>query len=374
VYATEITPLALHPSLTTWTQICWTLGSLLASGILRAYVNDLTELAYKVPFTLQWAWLLPIAAICIFAPESPVWCVKTDRHDRAVVAIRRLGGKGITQAQVDRRLDEIDRTNRIEAKTATHISYAELFRGSNRRRTEIACVTFAIPCLCGFVLANSTYFMQQAGLDPSASFSMTVGAAGIALVCCFGTWFILSKFGRRPVYLLGLSVLIVALLGIGGLGIPAPTSAYAWATGGLCYVFAVTYYLTVGPVTYTIITDIPATRLRPKTVVLARAAHVTTAILSNVLHNYQINKTALNCKYRASSNASINPPLISYGLWTGRGKAGFFWAGSSALCLTWCYFRLPETRKRSSIELDELFTKRVPARMFARTVLDGMER
>jgi SP family general alpha glucoside:H+ symporter-like MFS transporter len=73
-------------------------------------------------------------------------------------------------------------------------------------------------------------------------------------------------------------------------------------------VFAVTYYLTVGPVTYTIITDIPATRLRPKTVVLARAAHVTTAILSNVLHNYQINKTALNCKCRASSNASINTP------------------------------------------------------------------
>jgi SP family general alpha glucoside:H+ symporter-like MFS transporter len=238
-------------------------------------------LAYKVPFTLQWAWLLPIAAICIFAPESPVWCVKTDRHDRAVVAIRRLGGKGISQAQVDRRLDEIDRTNRIEAKTATQISYAELFRGTNRRRTEIACVTFAIPCLCGFVLANSTYFMQQAGLDPSASFSMTVGAAGIALVCCFGTWFILSKCGRRPVYLLGLSVLIVALLGIGGLGI---------------------------------ITDIPATRLRPKTVVLARAAHVTTAILSNVLHNYQINKTALNCKYRAFSDAFVNTALISYGL------------------------------------------------------------
>jgi hypothetical protein len=41
------------------------------------------------------------------------------------------------------------------------------------------------------------------------------------------------------------------------------------------------------------------------------------------------------------------------------------------LCLIWCYFRLPETRKRSAIELDELFTKRVPARMFARTVLEG---
>lgn len=296
MYAAEIAPLALHPYLTTWTQICWTLGSLIASSVLRAYVDDSTELAYRIPFALQWVWLLPIAGICIIAPESPVWCVKTDRPDRALLALRRLGGKDLTDEQVIERLHELETINKIESKSAAHISYGELFRGSNRRRTEIACVTFAIPCLCGFVLANSTYFMQRAGLAPSASFSMTVGGAAIALVCCFGTWIILANFGRRPVYMLGLGMLTLTLLVIGGLGIPEPTPALAWTTGGLCYVFAVTYYLTVGPVTYTIVTDVPATRLRGKTVVLARAAHVTMAIASNVLHNYQINVTALNCK------------------------------------------------------------------------------
>jgi len=301
VYAAEITPAALHPYLTTWTRICWTLGSLIASSVLRVYVNNTTELAYRVPFALQWVWLLPIALICTWAPESPIWCVKTGKADRAAIAIRRLGRRDATDEQLQQRLSELKQVDQAESKTAVRITYTELFRGPNRRRTEIACVTFAIPCLCGFVPLNSTYFMQRAGLDPSASFSMTVGGAGIAFICCFVTWIVLSYYGRRPIYMVGLAALIVTLIAIGGLGIPEPTSTYAWATGGLCYVFAITYYLTVGPVTYTIITDVPTTRLRPKTVALARATHVTTAILSNVLSNYQINVTALNCKKSLAS-------------------------------------------------------------------------
>ena len=45
-------------------------------------------------------------------------------------------------------------------------------------------------------------------------------------------------------------------------------------------------------------------------------------------------------------------------------KAGFFWAGSTALCLIWAFFRLPETKGLTYAELDLLFEKRVSARDF----------
>jgi len=44
---------------------------------------------------------------------------------------------------------------------------------------------------------------------------------------------------------------------------------------------------------------------------------------------------------------------------------GFFWAGSTALCLVWAYFRLPETKDATFAELDLLYERGVPARRFA---------
>lgn len=57
---------------------------------------------------------------------------------------------------------------------------------------------------------------------------------------------------------------------------------------------------------------------------------------------------------------------------TGRGKAGFFWAGSCLLLTIWAYFRLPETKERSGAELDRLFMDKVSARKFSTTHVDAI--
>lgn len=45
-------------------------------------------------------------------------------------------------------------------------------------------------------------------------------------------------------------------------------------------------------------------------------------------------------------------------------KAGFFWAGCTALCLLWAFFRLPESKNFTYAELDLLYERKVPARKF----------
>jgi len=47
-----------------------------------------------------------------------------------------------------------------------------------------------------------------------------------------------------------------------------------------------------------------------------------------------------------------------------RAKAGFFWAGCTALALIWAFFRLPETKGFTFAELDLLYENRVAARDF----------
>lgn len=55
----------------------------------------------------------------------------------------------------------------------------------------------------------------------------------------------------------------------------------------------------------------------------------------------------------------LNPTAWNWGA-----KAGFFWAGCTALCLLWAFFRVPETKGLTYAELDLLFEQGVSARQF----------
>lgn len=79
--------------------------------------------------------------------------------------------------------------------------------------------------------------------------------------------------GRRTLYLVGQVGMLIILLIIGGLGVPAISSTTGWATGALLLVLTLVYDVAVGPVCYSLVAELPSTRLRIKTVVLARNAY-----------------------------------------------------------------------------------------------------
>lgn len=53
-YASEIAPTVLRGYLTTYVNLCWVIGQLIAAGILRAMLKRTDEWAYRIPFALQW--------------------------------------------------------------------------------------------------------------------------------------------------------------------------------------------------------------------------------------------------------------------------------------------------------------------------------
>lgn len=56
----------------------------------------------------------------------------------------------------------------------------------------------------------------------------------------------------------------------------------------------------------------------------------------------------------------------SAGAWGWGGKAGFLYAGVSALITVWAFFRMPETGGFSFAELDILFANKISARKFTK--------
>jgi SP family general alpha glucoside:H+ symporter-like MFS transporter len=176
----------------------------------------------------------------------------------------------------------------------------------------------------------------------------------------------MAHFGRRTLYLYGqaLTFLFVLLIGILACipqhysSIPVrPRSAVGGVTGGpvnhhpttlnwtiaaLLLAFTLTYDATLGPICYSLVSEIPSTRLRSKTIVLARNCYNISGIITNVITPRMLNPTA----------------------WGWGAKAGFFWAGTAVVGILWSWWRLPEPKGRTFGEMDELFERRINARRF----------
>lgn len=158
----------------------------------------------------------------------------------------------------------------------------------------------------------------------------------------------MPRIGRRTVYIWGLVSFIIIFVVIGGLGIPqasSPSSALAWAIGGLLLFSVFVYDISLGPVAYSLVSEMPSSLLRSKTVAIARMTYNITNIGSNTITPYQLNPSA----------------------WGWSARSGFFWAGTTFLCLVFTYFCIPEPKDRTIAELDILFERRVSARKFAKT-------
>jgi len=341
-YAAEVCPLALRGYLTAFVNLCWATGQLLAAGILKGLVNNKTQWSYRVPFAIQWVWPVPLLIAAYFCPESPWFLVRKGRLEDAENSLQRLSEKG-QSLDHKQTIALMVHTNELEKEEKLGTSYFDCFRGTNLRRTEIACGCFLSQITNGGAFAYSpVYFFEQAGIDSNAAYGISVGGTGIAFCGTVISWFYISKFGRRPIFLFGFVVMIFCLFLIGILACVKQSSGIKYVQAALCLVWLGNYSMTVGPIVYTIVAEIGATRLRTQTVVLGRSTYYLGNIVGGVLEPYMMNPTQ----------------------WDLKGKTAFFWGGLSTLTIIWAYFRLTETKDRTFEELDLLFIKKVKARHF----------
>lgn len=132
--------------------------------------------------------------------------------------------------------------------------------------------------------------------------------------------------------------------------IPSANSAIPWASSVVLLLFVFAYDMSVGPVCFALVSEISSTRLRGKTISLARNTYNLFYIIFGAATPYMLNPTALNWK----------------------GKVGFFWGGICFLCAVWTYYRLPEPKGRTYEELDIMFENKVDARAFKRYVVEDI--
>lgn len=347
-YASEVAPTVLRPYLTTFINMCWVFGQFFSAAVNRGSVGRTDEYAYRIPFGVQWVWPIPILAGLIFAPESPWWYVRHSRREEAKKSLLRLTSRNQPDFNADETLALMEHTNEMEKQLKAGVTYRDCFTGTDLRRTEIVVLLWVVQTLGGQnIMGYFSFFMVQAGMDTKNSFSLSMANSALGVVGTAASWILMAHVGRRKIHFFGLCAQFTILVIVGCLSF-GNNPASVWAIGGMLIAFTFVYDLTVGPVTYSLVSELSSTRLKAKTIVLARAAYNASNIFVNVMTNYQLSSTA----------------------WNWGARTAFFWAGTCLISLVWVYFRLPEPKDRTYAELDALFEQRVSARKFAKTKVD----
>ncbi|KAH9836017.1 general alpha-glucoside permease-like [Teratosphaeria destructans] len=342
-YASEVCPTALRGILTSYVNLCFVIGQLIANGIIAGTSKLDSHWAYSAPFAAQWFWPLIILVGCPFAPESPWWLVRKGRLEDAEKSLRQLASVNV---DVKPTLAMIVETDRLEQELEAGTTYWDCFKPINLRRTEIAIGVYSIQVISGvYLVGYATYFFELAGLPTDKAFDMSVGFLALGFVGTCLSWVLLVRFGRRVIYNVGLFILVVLLLIIGIMDcVPkyAHHTGVIWAQSSLMLVWNFSYDLTVGPVCFVILCEVSATKVRSKTIAVATAVQALLGIVMTVAIPYMINPDQANL----------------------RGKVGFFFGGLSAIALLWSYLRVPETSGKTYEELDIMFSRGVKTREF----------
>ncbi|QUC17533.1 uncharacterized protein UV8b_01774 [Ustilaginoidea virens] len=344
-YASEIVPLALRGACTATLQMSWSIGMIIVAAATYGYNKRDDEWAWRVPIGLQWIFPTPLLVLIFQAPESPWWLVRRGRKEEALRSIERLGNKQHAQQS----LAMMERTVEIEAQMGGAPTLLDLFKGTDLRRTTITCLMYASQNFAGNLIANqATFFFEQAGISSDLAFQLNLINSCLQFVANALSWFLTAWFGRRTIYLWGTAanVTFLMLLGICA-SIPQNSSTnYAQAVLGIIISFV--FAGSLGPISYSIISETSSVRLRALSTGVGRAAYYVAEIPMIFLASQLLNPTG----------------------WNLAGKCGYVWGGTAIVCWLTAYFFLPELKHRTYREIDILFNRKVPARKFNSTVID----
>lgn len=349
-FASEVCPVVLRGHLEIFVVLCWGIGQFLSYSVLLTLNTTLTQWGWRIPFAVQWVWPVIIAPLIVFAPESPWWLVRKGWIDEAEKMVQRLSSN-TDNAAAKRAVALMIETNNIEKALGEGVSYMDCFRGVNLWRTEISCMAWSIQTWAGFIIFSySTYFFELAGLKSSDAYKMSVGMGGLHFLFTLFSIPLTAAVGRRRIYIWGLVWMGIMMFLIGFLSLAPQSTAVGFASSAIFLSWYCCYEMTIGPVAYIIVGEVSSTRLRGKTIGLARNAYNLASLINYFVAPYVLNPTKGNWK----------------------GKTGFLTGGIGILCIIWAYFRLPETKGRTYEELDVMFTKGLKTREFKTYAVEVM--
>ena len=270
MYIAEITPAHIRGRMVAVNQIA-IVGGIAATSFVNYFIARGGDQAWLISTGWRWMFGTGILPAVLFGllllsiPESPRWLIEMKREERAKTILRKVGGPVFAETEFAS----------IQAALAqANSSWVELLSPQLRLPLLIGIALAVLQQVTGinvFMYFGATIFKSMSastGVDAGLLQQVIINGAGVLFtVIAIAT---VDRWGRRPLMFLGTAGMGLSLLAMGVMAqrLTDPAAASGWMLLFIV-VYIAAFGLSVGPVTWVILSEIFPTAVRGRALGLA---------------------------------------------------------------------------------------------------------
>lgn len=322
MYVAEVAPPRNRGMLVSAYQLAIVLG-ILCSYLINYGLHNLDN---------NWRWMFATGIIpsvlffvgLFFIPESPRWLFKAGLKNESMKVLTRIGGESLAQVEIGEIAESLK-------EVSVSVSIKELFKPPVRKVMFIGFVLAVLVQISGIntIVDYAPKIFLAAGVEIKNALLQTSLIGLINFIFTFIAIFFIDKVGRRFLYLIGSTGMVITLVLLA-------ISFYLKAEGIFTLIsillFIAFFASCIGPVFWTLVSEIFPNRIRGKAVAFAT--------FTNWIFNFLV--VLLFPHFLASVGG-----VVTF----------LFLALMSFLQLLFTYRYLPETKGKSLEEIEKLWNK-----------------
>ncbi len=346
LYIAEISPTKSRGTLVSMFQL------LITIGILVSYLSDS---AFAVPdgdpaFTTCWRPMFYVGVIpaaimfigMIFLPETPRWLISKGFDVKCREVLEKVEEPALVEEVISKMKAD------IEADKNNKVSWTDIFKKWLRIPLIIAIGIMFVQQFTGIntiIYYSPKIFLMSGYADAQAAVwaSVSVGIVNVAFTIL--SLFMIDRLGRRKLYFIGLTGIVVALIAMGTCFALQSTlgDSIKWLTVSLVWVYIAFFAISLGPLGWLIISEV-----FPLSV---RGIGSSIGALSNWLFNGVVAFTFFKIVKGLTMPGS---EIILKGEDLGNPAGAFYlYALVGILGLIWGFFFIPETKNVTLEKIEE---------------------
>ncbi|WWD18248.1 hypothetical protein CI109_102698 [Kwoniella shandongensis] len=315
-----------------------------------------TTASWRIPIGINLVWVVLLVGVLFIVPESPRWLLYKGKPEKAERALFKIhGGSDYKEILVQEQLAILNKSREEEAESSSSVSrWSDLWRNPVERRKFIATVGILVSQQISgvqFIFSYTTTFFSLVGLKDT--FIITIIVDCIEVLGVLASFFVVNRFGRRPLLIYTGIFMFITLLVVGCLGAVAgqgdkfepylaehPSFGKAVAAMICLYVFA--FNVAWGPLAWVVAAEMSTGRNRQKHLSIGTALFWISAFVVTFTLPYLFQPT----------EAGLGPMI------------GFIYALGGAASVAFVYFVIPETHGRTLEEINFMMEARIPTRQW----------